>query len=178
MRLDDNPQTTEQDSIPSEYLALIALKIEKFLDILFVSIEKAGFTGIEFLEKSEMILRSVTPRYSMQEFLILLQVLEEIDRNFLKTDFYTGMITLRQLCTQEVITEGGKWQENIDAPPNLVMFTTHLIENLRQYLYVKRQEDRVRMMDNFAMKDAIRGVFKESLYKTVLEINTQPASVY
>ncbi|MBS0236099.1 MAG: hypothetical protein JSS50_02030 [Proteobacteria bacterium] len=155
----------------SEPLALIALHIQDFLSIMLQNLDKAGFTGPEFVEKGEMMLRSVTASYPLSDFLIILHIFQQIEASFVNSSFYRGLCTLRQICTHEDLS--GKHdiesQQVNSGNPDLIMFATHLVENLRQYFNQCRKDTRIREMTNHQIMFFLQDAFRDSLNKTVLE---------
>ncbi len=167
-----NPKAQELFSkLGAEPKALIALHIEQFLGLLMREMDRAGFIGIEFVEKSEMMLRCVTSTYPLSDFMVIIHIFQQIDASFVHTEFYRGLLTLRQICTHDDLTR----QPNISSQdvnsgkPDLIMFATHLVENLRQYFNYFRKKPEIRKMSNTEIKFALQDSFRDSLNKTILE---------
>lgn|GEM_PF-4401357 len=162
----------------SDRLALISLKIEEFIIMMLDEVERSGFSGLEFLVHSQLFLRSITPSYRKEDFLILLRVLNELDSNINKTAFYFSLISLRKICSDsnglsEVLSflgVKGKMQEGKDVLSALVMFSTHFIENIIQQLSIMRADKASRQKQVADFKLEIMRSVNQSLSKTLSEL--------
>lgn len=162
----------------SKYLALISMTVYRYMDYMMEELEKAGFTGIEYLEKCELFLKCVTSSYSRKSFDQLLQILEGSDPLFKDTKFYFGIKALRALCTGEgvekiEIMKGLDHFENVstqDLGHEVVFFTTFLIENVQRYLRHFRTDKSLHKSTIAEYKHKIGEEFDACVVGTVLSI--------
>ncbi|KIE05412.1 hypothetical protein NF27_DT01860 [Candidatus Jidaibacter acanthamoeba] len=159
-------------------MAVVALTIQNFMDIMFEEIKKAGFLNLEFLEKSEMFLRAVTPSYLRKEFDTLLSVFNQIEQNFQETKFYYGLTALRQLCTHEtdeakVLLDiaGIKIADYAQINSSLIIFSTHLVENIIKFVQGMRKSNQHKNTPIDELKFKINSNFQYCLLNTVAEVN-------
>lgn len=158
-------------------MAIIALVIQNFMEITFDEIKRAGFLSVEFLEKTELFLRAVTPSYPKNEFDTLLDVFNQINPNFNQTRFYYGLTALRQICTHE--TEAGKIlldnsgikiANYSQINGSLIIFATHLIENIiRNVQGLRKLNNKEITIDELKFK--INAHFQSCLLSTIAEVN-------
>lgn len=143
------PDLENKNELNPDKVALIALLVQNFLEIMYDEIKRSGFSNLEFLEKCELFLRSVTSEYDQESFAILLQVFAQIDENFEKSKFFYGFTSIRNICTQNMIAaseltsrlynykevnhdeEAGEAEENIN---HILVFANHLILNMIDFI--------------------------------------------
>lgn len=82
-------------------LAIMAVTLHRFMEIIFSQIVKSGIDNIEFLAKSELLLRSITPNFKKESFQELLLVMESVDPQMKESLLYYGLVSLRLICTGE-----------------------------------------------------------------------------
>jgi hypothetical protein len=144
----------ESGRVKAQEVASIAMTVYTFMDFMFEEIEHAVISGPEFLSKSELFLKAVTPSYPIQSFKDILNVLMQVDPNFSRTKFYQGLQGLRALCSGdyaaviELVNDNGKskltYQNFVDR--NLVFFGTFLIEQIiRSIKDLRRNPDTAKM---------------------------------
>ncbi len=124
--------------IRTREVASVAMTVYSFMDYMFEEIEYAGFQGVEFLAKSELFLKAVTPTYPLTGFNQILKTLLDIDTRFPRTKFFQGFQGLRSLCsgdcgdTVELVNQAGKTQlqDTSSLSRDLIFFSTFLIEKI------------------------------------------------
>lgn len=163
--------------IGADKLALISLKIEDFVLVMLDEVERSGFTNVEFLVHSQLFLRSITPSYQQEDFLMLLRVLNDTDPEIINSAFYFSLISLRKLCAdgsgvQEVFKVAGLSQPlaNNKSLTSLAMFSTHFIENIIQQITLLRADKASRNKTIAEYKFEISKCVHKSLSKTLAEV--------
>jgi hypothetical protein len=164
--------------LSTDQMALVALTVQNFMVVMFDEIKRAGFSNLEFLEKGELFLRCVTPSYARADFETILAVFNQIQENFYKTKFYYGLVALREVCTQEnenvkvLLKEVGLVIENYDqVNASIVIFSSHLIENLIKFIQGIRRLQGVGNMSIDEMRFQINSNFQNCLLHTITEVN-------
>lgn len=160
-------------------LARMAMTVYKYLEYTFDELEHAGFTGLEFIEKTELFLKCVTPSYPELSFNQILSTLEQIDNRFPKTKFYGALVGLRALCNGgnmviEIVNErGGHDNEFTDRiRKELVFFVSILIEKLTRHLREYRKQKDIAGFTNQSFRVIIEDKFDECVMQTVYLLNT------
>lgn len=165
-------------AVGADKLALISLKIEDFVLVMLDEVERSGFVNVEFLVHAQLFLRSVTPSYKQEDFLLLLKVLNDTDPEIINSAFYFSLISLRKLCSDgsgayEVFKVAGlspSLNINQKSLTSLVMFSTHFIENIIQQIALLRADKASRTKTIAEYKLEISKCVHKSLSKTLAEV--------
>lgn len=156
-------------------LALMAATVHNFVDVMLNEIEKAGFIGIEYIEKASFFLRIITTSYEEEKFLQVLKTLEKVDERFPQTRFYSGLKTLRTILAGK--PEGYKHlapasykviEEMLKTNPvELVFFTSYLLENLLRHISALHADSKSIEFDIPKLRTNIDAKFDEIVLHTV-----------
>jgi hypothetical protein len=174
--LSQKSEPGETETKRAGVLALMAATVHNFIDVMLNEIERAGFVGIEYIEKASFFLRIITPSYEEEKFLQVLNTLEKVDARFPQTRFYTGLKTLRTIVAGK--PEGYKHlaptsytaiEEMLHANPvELVFFTSYLLENLLRHISTLHTHyNNSRVVDIKQIRANIDSKFDEIVLNTV-----------
>ena len=165
-------------AVMAEKMTFMSSIARRFIHAMLDVIERCGFSSAEFLEKSELFLRSITPSYRKESFIAICKVFREVDPNLVDTEFYRSLLALREICTQEnnnlkkVLSDSGIgfYVANLDEDDitNLIIFITHLIENLIRHVQSLRL-DKTKNLDIADIRSSIESNFQQAMLYTLLQ---------
>lgn len=169
---------TEIETKRAGVLALMAATVHNFIDVMLGEIEKAGFIGVEYIEKASFFLRIITPSYEEEKFVQVLHTLEKVDERFIQTRFYSGLKTLRTIVAgkpegyQQLAPSSYKViEEMLKANPvELVFFTSYLLENLLRHITTLHTQSTTRDIDIKQIRLNIDNKFDDIVLHTVESI--------
>lgn len=173
--VEDKP---EDGKIRAQEVASISMTVYTFMDFMFDEIERTGFQGPEFLSKSELFLKAVTPSYPLKNFEEILTTLNKVDNRFPQTKFYKGFQGLRSLCsgdyeaTIEIMSSSGVGHvadKNV-VDKNLIFFGTFLIEQIIRYIKKLRNSPDLSKMSTKDFRKAIDDQFDHCVINTVTQL--------
>lgn len=172
-------EALQSSTVNAKELARMAMTIYKYLSYTFDELEHAGFIGLEFLEKTELFLKCVTPSYPELSFSQILSTLEQLDNRFPKTKFYGALVGLRALCNGgneviELVNEHGghdhEFTERVKR--ELVFFVSILIEKLLRNVREYRKQKGVAGFPNNELRNILEDKFDECVMQTLHIFNS------
>ena len=159
-------------------LAIMAVTLHRFMEIIFSQIVKSGIDNIEFLAKSELLLRSITPTFKQENFQELLFVMESVDPQMKESLLYYGLVSLRLICTGEseesieVFDKDGTSHGVIDRVQlsDCSFFITFLVEKIIKLITDLRKNQISRHLKSQDFMNKIDSKFDEMVLETVTMI--------
>lgn len=82
-------------------LTVMSMLIKESVDMIFDQVEKIGFRGVEFIEKTEVFLKVTTTSSSDRIFNDIIQTLKDVDPCFQNSKLHFSLMTLRSLNTNK-----------------------------------------------------------------------------
>lgn len=161
-------------------LAIMAITLHRFMEIIFSQIIKSGINNIEFLAKSELLLRSITPTFNKDKFSELLAVMESVDPKIKESLLYYGLVSLRLICTGEteesieVYDKDGINHGKIDKMQlsDCSFFITFLVEKIIKLITELRKNNISRHLKSQDFMNKIDDKFDELVLETVTMITS------
>ena len=159
-------------------LAIMAVTLHRFMEIIFSQIIKSGIDNVEFLAKSELLLRAITPTFKKENFQELLLVMESIDPQIKSSLLYYGLISLRLICTGEseesieIYDKDGTSHGFIDKVQlsDCSFFITFLVEKIIKLITELRKNQISRHLKSQDFMNKIDDKFDELVLETVTMI--------
>jgi hypothetical protein len=160
-------------------LAIMAITLHRFMEIIFSQIVKSGINNVEFLAKSELLLRSITPTFKNEKFRELLNVMESVDPKIKDSLLYYGLVSLRLICTgetEESIEVYDKDGVNYGKIEKLQLsdcsfFITFLVEKIIKLITELRKNNISRHLKSQDFMNKIDDKFDELVLETVTMIS-------
>lgn len=171
------PEIENHEQLNPDKAALIALVMQNFLEIMYDEIKRSGFSNLEFLEKCELFLRSVTSEYDKDNFATLLHVFEQIDPEFERSKFYYGFTSMRSICTQDLVLASeitdrlhiSRVPEPINLS-NLLLFANHLVLNMIDFVQQVRKIPSISNMTIDELRCYLSGNYQNCVYDALNQL--------
>lgn len=175
-----NTKDGSDGSQKARELAIMAVTLHRFMEIIFSQIIKSGIDNVEFLAKSELLLRSITPTFKKENFKELLYVMESIDPKMNESLLYYGLVSLRLICTGEsdesieVFDKNGVSHGSIDKVQlsDCSFFITFLVEKIIKLITELRKNNISRHLKSQDFMNKIDDKFDELVLETVTMITS------
>jgi hypothetical protein len=156
--------------------ALMAATLHYFIDIMMDEVDRCGFKGVEFVEKTIFFLRATTPKYHQKKFEDVLTVLQGIKPEIVETEFYYGLTSLRKLTCgsdydhNEILKQTFNADVIVkeDISKELVFFVTFLLENIINYMTKIRADLKDPNMVNSQVKAMIDEKYDNCVINSVV----------
>lgn len=152
----------------AKQLALMAVTLHKFIEIICDELERAKYSSNEFVANLELYLYSVTPMYRKELFEQLLAVLQSIDAKFEDSVFFFSLCCLREMICHDLgLTKYEKLSFNQNHDQISSMFLLHTIEVLINTLAKLKKDFKTRSRPLNDLRGMIDGKFDDIVVHAV-----------
>ncbi|MCE2993007.1 MAG: hypothetical protein ACK5WS_07220 [Alphaproteobacteria bacterium] len=89
-------------ALEARQFVTFSLALQRYVHSLIDDLHDSGFSSIEVLEKSQMLLKSVMPDLSIDKFHMLLDILKNSDKEMEYSLLYNGLLSLRSMIANDI----------------------------------------------------------------------------
>lgn len=88
--------------LEARHFVTFSLALQRYVHSLIDDLSESGFSSVEVLEKSHMLLKAVMPGIPVEKFHMLLDILKSADTAMESSLLYNGLVSLRSMIANDI----------------------------------------------------------------------------